>query len=994
MKEYKKWHGPAVVEPKLDGVYARLNKDGVHTKTGKPIESVPHIAKAMKRHFKKNPGSTVEGELHRRGNTFEKNLGKFRGGKGRKLKLYVHGEDKPSRLTRHVRRVKGKAVKDEKGLQKVHQKHLRKSFEGSVVKRGGVARKLKPHFDEELPVVGSKVRKDGKAGVVSVMGKDGKVFKVQGSAGESGRAKSGDKATVVYSKSTGGAVRGGKLKAVRNRDFSYEFASARKSGRVVDALRKVLKKSPKAQRVVGVAKKVAKKVPKDIRRGAMVGAMVPFPGATTAGATVGAANILKRKVEDVVRKRTGRPYRMFDNGGKVMNLEPTDVKQLKDKGGLKPGVYRGARPVKALPIFNHEYTVVVPKHADRLDPKLKRKMRTVGGRRVLVSGAYKKGDKLKSALADRVDVEAARNGVSGLKRISSAGSTQAARNTAKLSKDFKGRKYPGIVKNILGMGKNSNSYARSLTEKLTKKKVKKGFKRTPGGDLRVELASKDERILRVKRDKLAMVKDAVSIGGTAAVGVGSLMGGKAALDAAKDFKKTSSAVRHAAKNTTPSKVASAIGKQAKGKVKKSFPAVTKVVRALTKRRRFRLFEAHEFGGRDQLKDKKNNRYVGAWPVAAGLAKGYQASDPKKAVVDLPVKNAQVIRGAYNTGKKIERHAGRGARLARDAKDVVMRKPRRKDAAGRNKKREWEKSWAKKAAGAAVSGAAVLGYASLLRKNPQIKSKRKLVNKALKKVAGKNHNRHVRTVHKEVVGNVRKKVNKYVPDTFSDFSALNARIDGQLMELASIPVRSVSRYAKHAKKAIVFVSDKKTVGNAAVQGRRIVRKVRKKIGGGLHGPNDRGRLAKAHAAIDYAHLSDAIDGALIEFDGTAKRAGWDVRDPRGRSARVFAPGSKRRDRRDKKWHEKADNERKLWKAGMVGSLLLGGAVAARVARRSSSVGKVVKSATKSRPMPFSGSSRNPVVGSGKLSRSRVRKRPDLRPDWKRKRDGLHTLPDAG
>jgi hypothetical protein len=49
----------------------------------------------------------------------------------------------------------------------------------------------------------------------------------------------------------------------------------------------------------------------------------------------------------------------------------------------------------------------------------------------------------------------------------------------------------------------------------------------------------------------------------------------------------------------------------------------------------------------------------------------------------------------------------------------------------------------------------------------------------------------------------------------------------------------------------------------------------------------------------------------------------VRDPRGRSARVFAPGSRRRERREKAWHEKTENERKLWKAGIVAGALAGG-----------------------------------------------------------------------
>jgi hypothetical protein len=56
--------------------------------------------------------------------------------------------------------------------------------------------------------------------------------------------------------------------------------------------------------------------------------------------------------------------------------------------------------------------------------------------------------------------------------------------------------------------------------------------------------------------------------------------------------------------------------------------------------------------------------------------------------------------------------------------------------------------------------------------------------------------------------------------------------------------------------------------------------------------------------------------LIGFDEVAADAGWDIRDPRGKSARVFAPGSRPRVRREKEWYEKSENERKLWKAAVV------------------------------------------------------------------------------
>jgi hypothetical protein len=66
-----------------------------------------------------------------------------------------------------------------------------------------------------------------------------------------------------------------------------------------------------------------------------------------------------------------------------------------------------------------------------------------------------------------------------------------------------------------------------------------------------------------------------------------------------------------------------------------------------------------------------------------------------------------------------------------------------------------------------------------------------------------------------------------------------------------------------------------------------------------------------------------------FDDWAAYNGWDVRDPRGRSARVFAPGSRARYRREKEWHEKKENREKLWLGTTIaaGALGAGGAYAA-------------------------------------------------------------------
>lgn len=92
--------------------------------------------------------------------------------------------------------------------------------------------------------------------------------------------------------------------------------------------------------------------------------------------------------------------------------------------------------------------------------------------------------------------------------------------------------------------------------------------------------------------------------------------------------------------------------------------------------------------------------------------------------------AQVIRGFYREGKGIQKWAQRGGRLARDAGDVVIGAPRRRDAAGRPMKREWEKGWFQNAVGSAAAGAALAGGAIVTTKTPFGRSR---IQPVLKKV---------------------------------------------------------------------------------------------------------------------------------------------------------------------------------------------------------------------------------------------------------------------
>jgi hypothetical protein len=182
---------------------------------------------------------------------------------------------------------------------------------------------------------------------------------------------------------------------------------------------------------------------------------------------------------------------------------------------------------------------------------------------------------------------------------------------------------------------------------------------------------------------------------------------------------------------------------------------------------------------------------------------------------------------------------RGGRLTRDAAAVLQGKERERDASGRIKKREWEKSWFHNKAteigmtAAGLGGLATVRYAN---NNPETK-----------------------------IGQAYDNTKKSVRATKDGLSEIGKNILGGITKIT-------------AKKAF------------------------------------------------SAKLK-----RLRELDAIAEYEGWDIRDPRGKSARVFAPGSRRRERRQKEWHEKTDNERKLWKAGIAAGVL-GGAGAMLVGQR--------------------------------------------------------------
>jgi DNA ligase-1 len=55
---------PVYSQPKLDGIRCIARKDGLWSRSGKPITSIPHIWESLSHHFIKNPNLILDGELY------------------------------------------------------------------------------------------------------------------------------------------------------------------------------------------------------------------------------------------------------------------------------------------------------------------------------------------------------------------------------------------------------------------------------------------------------------------------------------------------------------------------------------------------------------------------------------------------------------------------------------------------------------------------------------------------------------------------------------------------------------------------------------------------------------------------------------------------------------------------------------------------------------------------------------------------------------------
>lgn len=349
-----------------------------------------------------------------------------------------------------------------------------------------------------------------------------------------------------------------------------------------------------------------------------------------------------------------------------------------------------------------------------------------------------------------------------------------------------------------------------------------------------------------------------------------------------------------------------------------------------------------FGGNEQLVDIDSSSFVRPLDQLTGRKKGYSRTNVKdyhtwrrkleggklnpekaaelkakmKSIRDNP-ENAgvgQVLRNAYREGAKVSRWTGRGKSLVKDAGAHLRGEAREKDQWGRTKKREWEKGWFNNAKGAALSGGALVGGALLLRAKPKLRAK---IDRA-KRQATRTVNHPTPGKSMNLLPQMDKKWKGKELKNFKPWTGGQKR--GAMTKpwpktAQGVPEGSGKAKAKAKVAATQDLFAKQAADLEAKAAQAASAKKVKSVPPAAAAPK---RPRQKKFAV--------LGGRLIEFDDPLD-VGWDLRDARGRSARVFAPGAGSRDRRPKKWHEKVENERKLWGAAALTGTL-GGAAATR------------------------------------------------------------------
>lgn len=219
--------GVVSVSPKLDGARMIACRDGLFSRQGKPITSVPHIAETLKPFFDEYPDLILDGELynHDLKDDFNKIMSLIRKSKSDSLDLeeskkYIqywiydlYSEEEYSQRQIYLSElffkfkqnnpesplkiVKGIIVHSEEKLNELHAKCIEQGFEGSMIridgfpyenKRVNHLLKKKDFLDADYPIVRIEEgvgNRSGMAGSVVYRAPDGSEFGSGIAGGES-----------------------------------------------------------------------------------------------------------------------------------------------------------------------------------------------------------------------------------------------------------------------------------------------------------------------------------------------------------------------------------------------------------------------------------------------------------------------------------------------------------------------------------------------------------------------------------------------------------------------------------------------------------------------------------------------------------------------------------------------------------------------------------------------------------------------------------------
>lgn len=253
--------------------------------------------------------------------------------------------------------------------------------------------------------------------------------------------------------------------------------------------------------------------------------------------------------------------------------------------------------------------------------------------------------------------------------------------------------------------------------------------------------------------------------------------------------------------------------------------------------------------------------------------------------------------------KVRGSIKRSKRLAEDLSDVARGRGRRKDLAGREKKRVWESARFKEGMldAAVVAGLASGAYIAANRKGKGRRGLKRAAREDLAKLKktlstpiGKRtaRNNIGRSLRRRIMG-FEARPEKTGPERLLEF----ARKD---------------KKKKSNKKALLAYG---AAGGFSAYA--LIRMLRAKRNPGM----------SVEDAIKYINPERA---AKREF---ASKEDWEITPVSRRVARVRAPGARKRNRREKTWSEKKANRDKIAIAATIGGTLAGALTAGGIARRS-------------------------------------------------------------